>query len=833
MKTSSGGNVSPPGSPFLPKTSVAGHSRPHSASSHTTPTMFFLRSEAEIEKSFVESTNAESTMRQQDSTYGVESLADTLEAAFGKADKDDGNKSRTLEPSSEETEESKQKSVNISERDSHERPESSKTSQRKQHTRHILSHNSPLTPLTTNTASPVPEWAMSNTPRSVSLQSLRLSDEESVIDEGASQAIISSGEEEEEETEPAESSSFPQLVMPSIQMPSRRPFTTKGKAMGKLKVLVAGEAGLGKTSLIRSIVQLCEDIVHVDPMSPSISGSRLSASKESKPQRRKSQPSGTTQITEIHASTKAYPHWWAESEENRVSHRRKSVGDSVLERNICFVDTPGFGRSSSATKEIIAVVDYVESLLVQNATVGTMDDNDLLGVISGNGGVQVDVVIYLLSPTQDISKDIYYMRRLSSLTNVIPIIAKADSVTLDEILAIKTSILARLQTTSIKPFLFGKQLDDALLEVQGLAASIPPLDSTSSLDSSTEPNSGPLRNPTHPYAISSLLGPDNETMDASLLMSSEYMQPLLPSELAYLVAEIFNPDSISWLRYSAARKFLAWRRHTDLSHHYPVMHGLGRGTHGPPSHSSLGLNGSALNGKNMWVSAWSKLTSTSAFGTDSIISSTTPSGVLVPRPNSPYYVTNSNWNSNLHSPFSASSPSLSHTEGLDHPTDFSLARYYDQMHREEQFAEVRLAKWATDLQRSLRNERERYEELQRMERAKWLLEKVGEEVRDGSIVTSPTNPKGADWAVVRRSNRKEAGDANQRYGRGGRFDTRDPLGLCELGDEFRRKSFVLVKVLGGMSVLGAVVVAVAKACGWESALAPEGGLWSWVTGSTE
>jgi hypothetical protein len=37
--------------------------------------------------------------------------------------------------------------------------------------------------------------------------------------------------------------SFPQLVMPSIQMPSRRPFTTKGKAMGKLKIMVAGESG--------------------------------------------------------------------------------------------------------------------------------------------------------------------------------------------------------------------------------------------------------------------------------------------------------------------------------------------------------------------------------------------------------------------------------------------------------------------------------------------------------------------------------------------------------------------------------------------------------------
>lgn len=66
------------------------------------------------------------------------------------------------------------------------------------------------------------------------------------MDEAASQAIMSSGDEEGAETTTQQGSvgsSFPQLVMPSIQMPSRRPFTTKGKAMGKLKVMVAGETG--------------------------------------------------------------------------------------------------------------------------------------------------------------------------------------------------------------------------------------------------------------------------------------------------------------------------------------------------------------------------------------------------------------------------------------------------------------------------------------------------------------------------------------------------------------------------------------------------------------
>lgn len=57
----------------------------------------------------------------------------------------------------------------------------------------------------------------------------------------------------------------------------------------------------------------------------------------------------TTQITEIYASTKAYPSWWSEVDESKVLRRRKSMGDSVLERNLCFVDTPGYGNKTSVS----------------------------------------------------------------------------------------------------------------------------------------------------------------------------------------------------------------------------------------------------------------------------------------------------------------------------------------------------------------------------------------------------------------------------------------------------------------------------------------------------
>ncbi|KAF2643262.1 hypothetical protein P280DRAFT_394690 [Massarina eburnea CBS 473.64] len=774
MRPLPGGDMLPSAKPRSRKSSLAD---PAAVASHV-PTTFFMKSEEEMELSLA--------ARQQDSTFGVQSLADTLEAAFG-------HQRHSVEAMSDGASDTASDNA-------------SKNASKASDFAGRLSHGSP---------------------RSISMQSLKLSDDEPGLDQVASEAIASSEEDEGPAMEgPA---SFPQLVMPSIQMPARRPFTAKGKAMGKLKVLVAGEAGVGKTSLIRSIVQLCDDIVHVDDLSPNSSVPQPAPPPKPKSRKRKLGSPGTTRITEIHASTKAYPSWWTDMEESRASRRRKScTADAVLERNICFVDTPGFA-SETKTDDISHVIDYVESQLYQTTSVTTLDDSDLVGVISGSGGISVDVVLYLLPPSHDISDHIEYMQRLSSLTNVIPIISRSDTLSRAEVIAIKTSILARLQTTSIRPFLFGIAIDDALLAVQGLPEEeLSP--ASSDRENAVEPKL-PFTVPTYPYAVSSTLGSDTETMDASLLMSPDYVQPLLPSELATLVSRVFDPDSISWLRHSAAKKFLAWKRRTKLPGDSFILNTLQQQPlkRGSISSASIGLNGPALNSKNILSTSDRRLISRAASAASSIFSSTSPSGVLVPHIGSPFFT------SNLQSPFPASSPVLSHTqlETPDHPPDFQLARYQNG---EQRLAEVRLAKWAIDLQRSLRNERERYDELQRNERAKWLLERVGEEVVSGNIIASPGGSPRADWAMTTRGGKfdKEANEAAHRYAKARSLDSRDPLGLCDFSDKFRRSGFVVVKVLGGVSVLGAVVVAFVRVAGWEVHVGmPEGGVCGWFTGNVK
>jgi hypothetical protein len=615
-----------------------------------------------------------------------------------------------------------------------------------------------------------------------------------VIDETGSQVITSSGEEEDDvETQQGASMSFPQLVMPSIQMPTRRPFTTKGKNMGKLKVLVAGQAGIGKTSLIRSIVQSCEDIVHVDSLSPSQSLSQPPP-RRPKSRRRQTDQGATMRVTEIHASTRPYPHWWTDVEDTRVLRRRKSSIDTILERNICFVDTPGYLEGSSEQDDMNLVIKYLESLLHQTASITNLADGELVGVISGSGGILVDVVLYMLPPSKEITKDIEFMQRLSTYTNVIPVIAKSETLTAQELVSLKASVLARLQTTAVKPFLFGKPIDDALLAVQGLDI-VYPLETPRTavrVDEAKEPNQFPFPTPTHPYAVSSVQGSDAEIMDASLLMSPDYVQPLMPSELSNLVDQVFDPESIAWLRHAGAKKFLAWRRRTKLPGDSFIMHSLqkSRGS----TTASVGLAGTMANPS----------------ATSSVFSAASPSGVLVPCSTSPFY-------SNVQSPL-LSSIAGSPTD----PTAFSLTHY---INNNPQASDIRVAKWATDLHKSLRNERDRFEDLQRNERAKWLLERVGEEVKNGTIVTAD-GPR-AEWAIVRHGNDdKVAG--GQIYGSG--LDSKDPLGLCGLSDELKKRGFVLCQVVGGMSLLGAVGLAVIRVAGWET---PEGGVWGWFFGGVE
>ena len=319
--------------------------------------------------------------------------------------------------------------------------------------------------------------------------------------------------------------------------------------------------------------------------------------------------------------------------------------------------------------------------------------------------------------------DLEYLRRLSPLTNIIPLIAQSESLPVDQIRSLKANILSQLQEADIRPFLFGIHLDEALS-----ISRISP-----------------------PFAISTKADSDHENMDASLLMSPDYVQPLIPTELSVLIEQVFERDTAAWLRHSAAKKCMQWRKDN--------------------------LTGS-LNSRSLPQSL--SLRSSYTFG-GSLQIVTPPIGS-----------TNS----------------------------YALARISDHTQREERLAQIRLSKWATDLQRSLQNERARFEAVARGERAMWLTERLNECVQDGTLVPiseyNQIEEPSCSGALVKQ------GTYSRRANTGSTIDRFDPLGLLQLNTELKRKGWAILRVVGRIGIVAGIAYWIAnlkavrsKTDGWD------------------
>jgi len=257
----------------------------HALQGTAAPTTFFLASESDMQKAM--SSQPEPTLpstptlpkKEESNTsdngsesFGIQSIEDTLSEAFGDKTQNEreddpeeqGNEGiyrlfrRKRKASKSEPPSSEAATVESPKAQDDQIPDSSlrnvspapsaSPSKATRHTQPAVSQ--PLTPLMTGNHTPL-DSALPSTPKSGSFRSLRLSDEDDgLTEDNVSQAIAPSDDEEPDEQEPQSSSlmqamgsSMPELVMPSLSMPSRRPFTARGRAMGRLKVCVAGAKG--------------------------------------------------------------------------------------------------------------------------------------------------------------------------------------------------------------------------------------------------------------------------------------------------------------------------------------------------------------------------------------------------------------------------------------------------------------------------------------------------------------------------------------------------------------------------------------------------------------
>ncbi|WPG97588.1 Hypothetical protein R9X50_00036600 [Acrodontium crateriforme] len=753
----------------------------------TSPTTFFLKSDKDMEANVSRGRKGSRTSNtaprmlwtahraqeaespidmgaRDESSFGVESLEDTLSSTFGLSDTHQRRQSGTTDGSAEggaETDSPSGVALPKKRTGNPVHPKILATGQRILSSDHERSYTvssgstrssrSPTevlqrrgsTPSVINFTpagmSPRLELGMVGTPRSGSPKSVRLSDEEngSVADDASSQAVLSSnGDDENEQSVNGENdkrSSMPQLVMPSISMPSRRPFTERGKRMGRLKVMVVGPDGVGKTTLIQNIFRCCEDIMHVDPTSDNRTFFNNDTDSHGKPL-----------FSEHFAATRPYPSWWTDFETRRMLHRRKSLGDGVLERNICFIDSPGMNQDS----HVRSIQKMTDKLMRRTANLGAMSDNDLVSVLSGDGGTSLDAILWLFDPDticgaeqpgqilDETHKNL--LLALSQCTNIIPLIGRADKFQVEDIEAQKAKVQAMFNLYDIEPL----SLHDKMTFSQTASG-----------------NSG--NTPREPFSISSALSDDAETIDASVLMSSQYIQPLIPSDLAFFVDRFFEPENISRMRHIAATKFVLWR-HTHLGSQVnfaKLLQTTADCSGGSPIHTAA----------------------------ESVDDEHQSSKVLVPRVTSSIFQSNRSLSPGGSEVSVFSAPNTATGQSGNALSNYNLHNDNNLAYGDERppFREIRLAKWAQDLQRGLSNERRRYREMYTQLPSDWISDDGRNDSNEKAMISSrPARGRlGGDLAVI---------------------DPRDPLGVLALSQTITKTGWIAIRVAGSCGLVAAV-----------------------------
>lgn len=273
--------------------------------------------------------------------------------------------------------------------------------------------------------------------------------------------------------------------------------------------------------------------------------------------------------------------------------------------------------------------------------------------------------------------------------------------------------------------------------------------------------------PSHLYTVCALPSDDNDNMDASILMAPEYVQPLIPSELANLVQQVFDHDNIAYMRHLAARKLVRQQGSTALT--APIF--------------SRRTISSPLHGRPL-----TSLTSTAQ------------------SPNT-------------------SRAMISYTNAM---SPYTQARIADHTQQEENLAQLRLARWAGELQRSLQNERTRYEAISRGERAFWLAEKIGECISDGSLVPVQNSSLAARTEKGLEATKLELRRVS---GHRGLLDPGDPLGLLRWNEVMKRKGWIAFQVVGS-GIFCAMAYSMAYWMGWTMGSGDYGftTTWGWLAG---
>ncbi|KAL0089551.1 Septin-domain-containing protein [Phycomyces blakesleeanus] len=303
--------------------------------------------------------------------------------------------------------------------------------------------------------------------------------------------------------------------------------------LGYLKIIICGDSGVGKSALIQALLSSPEVLLVCDSsVKSSMSLSSTLGAED-----------GEKYVSEYVASTMQCSEWKRTS----ARDRHRAHDDKIYHKNLCLVDTPGYGSSIHANDVIKPVVNYIEKQFLRTRSLlnPTLTDvDDICHLVNNPNGAHshIDCCLYLtLGHLKNV--DIEYIRALQPFCNIVPVIVKSDLLQPEDEKKLRAGVLQTLKHHNINFFDFGYSFEDLLQNVFKSDFSTPPF----TLSNLTRLNWAATEN------ASVISSRDGVNSDEDSRISADVRQ------LNHLKDCLFY-NKTNALRFDTASKFATWNQ---------------------------------------------------------------------------------------------------------------------------------------------------------------------------------------------------------------------------------------------------------------------------------
>lgn len=168
------------------------------------------------------------------------------------------------------------------------------------------------------------------------------------------------------------------------------------------------------------------------------------------------------------------PHTY-ENGDIRIQDTRVELEESQVKLRLNVIDTPGFGDNINNLESWKVIIDEIESRFNQYLEA---EESISSNSPSTKHDTRIHACLYFIEPNGHTMKplDVVAMKKLYRKVNLIPVIAKADTLSEEELAVFKKSVLAELEMQGITFFTPPTYEDDdeeSAVEVKELQASFP------------------------------------------------------------------------------------------------------------------------------------------------------------------------------------------------------------------------------------------------------------------------------------------------------------------------------------------------------------------------